>query len=110
MKLNIRVLYLYLFSFIGLLIVTFGSISIVDIGLKTYIFKEADRYEIYVPEIKQEDQEQPSKEEIEERQNKELTRNRQRELSNAIAMIAVGTPLYIYHWKTLQKENKKNKE
>lgn len=108
MNLNIRTMYLYLFSFVGLLIIVFGSISLLDIGLKTYIFKEADKYEVYVGESKP-NGEQYTKEELETRQNKELVRQRQRELSNALAMLAVGTPLYLYHWKTLQKDQKKTK-
>lgn len=108
MNLNIRTLYLYLFSFVGLLIIVFGSISLINIALKTYVFKEADKFEIYLGETKPTG-EVMSKEELEERQEKELNRQRQRELSNAVAMLMVGTPLYLYHWKTLQKENKKNK-
>ena len=42
-----------------------------------------------------------------EQANRDQTRNRQREFSGSIAMIAVGLPLYLYHWRTIQKENKK---
>ena len=31
---------------------------------------------------------------------------RQREASNSLAFIAVGLPLYFYHWKTIKKETK----
>lgn len=107
MKLSIRTLYLYLFSFVGLLIVVFGSISLIDLGIKTFIFPDADRYDIYYEsQPKMEGVEQPTKEELEARQAKESTRQKQRQLSNSIAMILVGTPLYLYHWRTLQKEDK----
>jgi len=106
MKLNIRILYLYLFSFVGLIIVVFGSITLVNLGLKTFIFKEADKYSVYYDETMPQEKQVISKEEQEKRQNEDLVRQRQRELSNAIAMIAVGTPLYLYHWKKIQKEDK----
>jgi hypothetical protein len=107
MKLSIRTLYLYLFSFVGLLIIVFGSISMINIGLKTYVFKEADKYEIYLgPGEANPDGTLATKEDIVIRQDRELTRQRQRDLSNALAMLAVGIPLYMYHWKTLQKEGK----
>jgi hypothetical protein len=107
MKLSIRTLYLYLFSFVGLLIIVFGSISMINIGLKTYVFKEADKYEIYLGQGETNpDGTLATKEDIVIRQDRELIRQRQRELANALAMLAVGVPLYMYHWKTLQKENK----
>jgi len=107
MKLSIRTLYLYLFSFVGLLIIVFGSISILNTALKAYVFKDADKYEIYLGQGETNpDGTLATKEDIAKRQDKELTRQRQRELSNALSMLAVGIPLYLYHWKTLQKENK----
>jgi hypothetical protein len=39
-------------------------------------------------------------------QEEESNRQRYREFSGAIAMIVVGAPLYLYHWKTIKKENK----
>jgi hypothetical protein len=110
MKLNIRLLYLYLFSFVGLLIVVIGSINMVNLGLKTFVFKEADRYEVYPPMVKVEGENQLSEEEQKARQDKDLARQRQREFSDAVAMILVGTPLYLYHWKTIQREGKESKK
>lgn len=39
MKFNLRLLYLYLFSFVGLIITVIGSISLLDLALETYVFK-----------------------------------------------------------------------
>ncbi len=65
-----------------------GSVRFVELFLNVYLFKGADKYE-YLSET-------------------ELTRQRQRESSGALAMVLVGFPLYLYHWKTIQKEaNKK---
>lgn len=106
MKINIRLIYLYLFSFVGLLVVVTGSVRMVELGLKIFVFPEADRYEYSMP--------QPVDEKIrvDETQMKiqaarDQTRNRQREFTGAFAMIAVGLPLYLYHWKLIQKENKR---
>jgi hypothetical protein len=35
-------------------------------------------------------------------QLEETTRQRQREVSGSIAMILVGLPLYLYHWKQIK--------
>lgn len=102
MKLNLRLLYLYLFSFVGLLIVVIGGIRMVDLGIKTFIFKDADKYEIYAP-IKDVGTTEISVEEQKARQEKDLSRQKERELSGALSMILIGLPLYLYHWKIIQK-------
>lgn len=106
MKINIRLFYLYLFSFVGLVITVIGSIRLVDLGLKVLVFQGADRYDYYNPPVVGE--QVINQTEQKRVQEQETTRQRQRELSGAIAMIGVGFPLYLYHWKTIQKENKKN--
>ncbi|KKR72655.1 hypothetical protein A3A55_03430 [Candidatus Roizmanbacteria bacterium RIFCSPLOWO2_01_FULL_40_14] len=113
-RFSIRLLYLYLFSFVGLLITVIGLIRLVELGMKVYIFQGADQYSYYsAPVSKEPGTENFSPEELKQReeeqkkqQEEENTRNRQREFSGAISMILVGIPLYLYHWKTIQKENK----
>lgn len=112
MKFSIRLLYLYLFSFIGLLIAVIGTVQLVDLGIKVYVFNEADRYDIYPrtkltpagTDVPLTDEEIKAQQEI---QNNEVDRQRQRQASTALAMILVGAPLYKYHWSLLKKEDKK---
>jgi hypothetical protein len=114
MKFNIRLLYLYLFSFVGLLITIIGSTNLVSLGLKVYVFDNADIQDnqnyrevkpmpvdenfIALPEV--------SEEERTADLLKEATKRRQREVSNSLSMIIVGIPLYLYHWGTIKKEKK----
>jgi hypothetical protein len=110
MKFSIRLLYLYLFSFIGLIIAVIGTIQIVDLGMKVYIFKDADRYDYPLTskfdsmgkEVSLTEQE---KNEQKVQQDKETTRNRQRQVSTALAMLLVGVPLYKYHWRLIKDES-----
>lgn len=106
MKFSIRVLYVYLFSFIGLLVVVIGSIRLVDLGLKVVVFRGADEYMIYPGPVPEKTPGDPmmSQNEWNSQQKREMTRQRQREFSGAIAMIMVGLPLYLYHWKQIQKK------
>lgn len=107
MKFSIRLLYLYLFSFIGLIIAVIGTIQLVDLGLKVYVFKNADRYEFAYPikmapdgsETKLSDEEIAEQRRIQE---DEQRRQRQRQVSTALAMLIVGLPLYKYHWRLIQ--------
>lgn len=116
MKFNIRLIYLYLFSFVGLLVFVIGCVRLVDLGLKVVVFNNADIYVSYpiapykdpndprsLTQIKQENEAQQIA------QREESKRNRQREISSSLAMIIVGAPLYLYHWKAIQKDNNPSK-
>ena len=104
MKFNLRLLYLYLFSFVGLLIVVTGSIQLVNLGLKTFIFKNADSYISYPMNVAKEDPNYVSPEQLKKQQEEQTNNQRQSELVNSISMIVVGLPLYLYHWKLIGKE------
>ena len=117
MKINetIKLIYVYLFSAIGLILIITGSVKLLDLGLKTYVFKQADVYytpKIY-PEISDEKitPEEKLRREEELRKAEEINRiaQKQREVSNAIALLIVGIPLFIYHWR-LALKIKVNKE
>lgn len=107
MKFSLKLLYLYLFSFIGLLVSVIGAIQIVDLGIKVYVFKGADRYGSYPAltkidplgkEVKLTDEEIAEQKRIQET---ETQKQRQRQASTALAMLLVGIPLYKYHWKLI---------
>lgn len=109
MKFNLRLLYLYLFSFVGLLITVIGSVQIIDLGLKTYVFKVSE-YTYYAEPVIAPDGKQVSgvsAEEQKKRNDLEQTNQRKRQLSTSLSMILVGIPLYLYHWRTIKKESRK---
>jgi len=107
MKFNIRLLYLYLFSFVGLLITVIGLIRLADLGIKVYVFRGADQY-MTQPRMAEPTKETAVDPKLDakwiEDQKMEMQRQRQREFSGAIAMVLIGLPLYLYHWKTIAKE------
>jgi len=113
MKFNIRLIYLYLFSFVGLLVFVIGCVRLVDLGLKIVVFNNADMYTSYPITLKMGPDDKRTTEEIKQEndlqqkvQLEESKRNRQREVSSSLAMIIVGAPLYLYHWKAIQKDSK----
>ena len=105
MKFNLRLLYLYLFSFVGLLITIIGSIQLLDLTLKTYVFKVAE-YTYYPDPVKLEGEMVVDQEEIDRRNQEEQTNQRKRQFSNSLAMLLVAAPVYLYHWTTIKKESK----
>ena len=48
-----------------------------------------------------------SDEAIRKEQDRNLKQTREREAANALAMIIVGFPVYLYHWKVLQRDHEK---
>lgn len=105
MKFSIRLLYLYLFSFIGLIISVIGSVRLVQLAIKVYVFNGADEYSFAVRPVSPNGKEMPQidQEEV-DRQKQETQRRRQREVADSIAMLLIGIPLYKYHWSLIKKE------
>lgn len=113
----IRTIYLYLFSLVGLVLVVVGAVKIVDLGLKAFVFKNAEQTLNYpemprpavdgvkkTEESKVSEEEQAKfKKEQEEFQKKDLESRRERDAAGAVAMMLVGAPLFLYHWKLVQK-------
>ena len=95
---KIRLVYLYLFAAVGLVTVIIGTVRMVDLGLKVFVFKDADKYEIYPTKLPD------GKPEV---TTDELQARQERDLVAALSMLAVGLPVYLYHWKTIQYETKK---
>jgi hypothetical protein len=112
----IRTIYLYLFSLIGLVLIIIGCVNLVNLGLKSFVFKQADEIIIYPRQsINLETQEEISEEKIIQAQEEELAyrtqelvSRKQRSAANAVAMIIVGLPLYLYHWKSVQSTKEKD--
>lgn len=114
----IRTIYLYLFSLVGLVIVVIGLVNLVDLGLKAFVFTNADQpisYPAYPVKVASPDAQGNAMTPAEEEkynadqaaaQEKQRQSDRERTASNAIAMIIIGAPLFLYHWRIIQKDRK----
>ncbi len=100
----IRNVYLYLVSAIALFMVVFAVVSLVNLGLRTWIFPKAD--DNYYS--------QPSKPVAEmaaqieqDRQNAENNKlaQRQRDLVQNISFLIVAGPLFAFHWRLIRKDH-----
>jgi len=131
----IRTMYLYLFSIIGLTLLVIGGIRFIDMGLRAFVFTKADeeRRIIYkrppFPELLVEKlsiQTEKEKLDLSEEELKQvrnliqdyknwqkqredidpITASRHRDASLNLAMILIGLPLYLYHWRLIKRETK----
>ena len=109
---------MYLFAFLGLVLITIGCVRLVGLALKTYIFKEADIYYNYpiekpVPALEAGTStvaRESSEEEIKTFEEKQRRSNRQREAAESIAFILVGVPLYFYHWRVIKRDKQQEEQ
>lgn len=128
----VRVVYLYLFAFVGLVLITIGSVRLVGLGLRTFVLTEADAESRihYAPEPPLRMGEPARVDRLAgdttldtetrealrawaddyERMRQErdaidpVRSRRQRDAAGAIALLLVGVPLYLYHWRTVRQE------
>ena len=106
----IRTIYVYLFSLVGLALIIIAAVRFIDMGLKAWVFTEADKYEYayeVAPRVVDEAgnvvKEELTEEEKAARQEERITQQRERDAANSLAMLIVGLPLYLYHWRLAGK-------
>jgi len=132
----IRTIYLYIFTLLGLVLITIGSVNFLNMGLKAFVFTKADQrmdinFErpISSPFTTEKMEELGEGSELSEKelvlvQNwleeykiwqtesdkiNYLVSDRHRSASINLSLILVGLPLYLYHWFTIKREMKKEK-
>ncbi|MBI5728912.1 MAG: hypothetical protein HY983_01540 [Candidatus Magasanikbacteria bacterium] len=107
----IKILYLYVVSLVGLLMVVFSTADLLNIVLRTYVFTKADQNYYNYPEpacpTSPGAKDAPSclsKEERKKIDADNRTAERQRDLVRNISFITVGVPLFLYHWRVARRK------
>ncbi len=129
----IRTVYLYLVSMIGLIVFIMGSVGTINTVFSNYVFQVNDYYYIdplmggkggfcaqrrmdpsdptgtkmYVPTETQIAECQKLEKEQNDRNRNNMIG---REISIAIAQLAVGLPVWLFHWGIIQKEYRRKEE
>ncbi len=105
-----RRVYLYIATLVGLVLMVVGAVNLINLGLKTWVFPQADQnyYDMPVAASVNPDG-TPIKGVADpktqaELQKKNLDARRQNQAAMAVALIIVGVPLYWYHWHLVRKE------
>lgn len=130
MERYVRTIYMYLFALLGLIFLSIGSIRLLDMGLRTWIFTEADSQERLremppVPAFARSRLESAAADGELTAEEREQVRmllqdydawreradlvdpvraRRHRDAASSLAMILVGLPLYLYHWRRIRQE------
>jgi hypothetical protein len=115
---NIKKIYLYVVSLVSLIILVIGSIMLINMALKAWVFTKADNnyYGSYAkptaeycktlaPDGKVPLECQPGYEEEQRKQEAEnRSSQRQRDAAQAVSMIIVAAPVFYFHWRLARKE------
>jgi len=120
----IRFIYLYLISAITFIVFIIGAVTLVNQGLKTFVFgvEEYDYYDrpavpimIDCSDYEGEDldaciKKQEMITEKEEEPTKSIYTNEvKRTLSIGIAQVLVAFPLWIFHWRIIERDRKRRR-
>jgi phage protein D len=111
---HIKKIYLYLVSLVSLIIIIVGSIMLLNMALKTWVFTKADRdfygypycpTEIRTPEGSEAKPVDCNEEEQKKRNEENRAAQKQRDAAQALSMILVASPVFYYHWRLARREN-----
>jgi len=129
----IRNVYLYLVTLIGLITFIFGAVGIINNVLQHYVFQVDQNYNAYIypstrggqcamsyPDPTDTEGKRmiaPTTQEVADCQKAEAEQNKRmndssfaRDLSVALAQIAIGLPVWLFHWGIIQKEYRRKEE
>ena len=138
-KLNsVRTIYFYLVALIALMMIVWGTVDLANLGLTTWVFKNADKADdwspptpyLAAPEVKTGetavrcaekcDLTAEEKQQInqwlvdyknwQDQQGIMKTARKQKNAVRDISMLVVAIPLFLWHWIMISKEAKEAKE
>ncbi len=108
---SLKKAYLYLVSVISLVICVIGGITLLNMGLKTYVFTKADRdyyggpcIAKYNPDGSQSPCSAEETARQEEQSNNARSAQKQRDAAQALSMIIVAAPVWWFHWRLAKRE------
>lgn len=127
----IRVVYYYLFALVGLVLVIISLVNGINLVLKMTIFQQADqamysyeRQPVVSLNIEKTAEQLQNNQQLTATEREDIANwladyrawkekeakidpvvaSRQREASTAIAMLLIGLPLFLYHYRVIRKE------
>ena len=122
----IRALYFYAVSIIALFMLVFSCVDLVNLGLKTWVFKNADpSYSVCIPGnagtyngpmipatgVKPAVGPTQAQCDLQNKQNADnISRQNQSSAVRDLSMLVVALPLFLFHFRIVQKEWKERKE
>jgi hypothetical protein len=107
----LKKVYLYLVSLIALVMLIVACVSLINLALRAWVFKQADNtsYNYSCPMAPASTTEVPNGNSCniaaqQQQAHDQLVSSRETESARDIALIVVGLPVFFYHWRLVRKE------
>lgn len=108
-KWEMRTVYLYLVSFVTLMMVIIGGVQGIH-AVGRFIYPPPDYGSSYIYEMKMKDtnlspemvQQQIAEEKVRQEQQRKYDQFQQ--VLSSVALIGVGLPVYLYHWRKIREK------
>ena len=103
---SLKKAYLYLVSVISLVIAVVGAIMLINLALKAWVFTKADQnyYAMSCPVAPDGKNVGCDSAQLRQQAKDNQSSQRQNTAAQALAMIIVATPVWVYHWRLARKE------
>jgi len=115
----IKNIYLYLVSFVALMMAVTALYSLIDTGLRTWVLTEANNNYYEKPRVERmimdeegervqmtEEQIQVEDERLEKQREQNRVSDLQRDLARNISILVIALPLFAYHWSLVRKKER----
>lgn len=100
---KIKRLFVWIFTLIGLILMIIGSVQIINLGLKTYIFPKADSNYCYSPPSPVDGKPLPDDGYLKQCRDQQDAQ-KQRDASQALALLITGTPVFTYFLRRTKQD------
>ena len=102
----VKTIYFYLVSFVALLMIVIPAASLINLGMRHFVFKVGS-YENYYPPraVPIGDEKVPKIDEEEEKRRYEEQQKNQikRDIARDVSFAIVGIPLFIFNWRLIRR-------
>lgn len=102
----VKTIYFYLVSFVALLMIAIPAASLINLGVRQYVFR-VGAYENYYPPraVPVGEEKVPQFDPAEEKRRAEEQQANQlkRDIARDISFLIVGIPLFIFNWRLIKR-------
>ncbi|KKM08772.1 hypothetical protein SY88_21920 [Clostridiales bacterium PH28_bin88] len=107
---NIRTIYLYLVSFVTLMMIIFGTVQLIQSAV-AFVYPPPAYYpgpaDIKMRMANEKLEPEVIEEQVrfeQERQEQQIKYDRARRVAESFSLLLVALPIYLYHWRRIQRD------
>ena len=101
----VKTIYFYLVSFVALLMIVIPAASLINLGMRHFVFQVGSYDKYYARPMPVGDEKTPKVDEAEEQRRYEEQQQNQikRDIARDVSFVIVGIPLFIFNWRLIRR-------